>query len=71
MRNTVFFGSPKFELKTYIKDRCGNVDGVKVAVCTNHGTDDNMFNCNWMGVNCYAEHSTSTGHLYFRDIKCF
>ncbi len=72
-RNTVFFGHPQFEVKTYRADRCGNVDPVKVAVCTrtDFETSPTGFACNWMGSTCYGEHSLTTGHLYYRDIKCF
>ncbi len=70
-RNTVFLGHPRFEIKTYMKDRCGNVDAVRVAVCTRTGHTDVPYTCNWLGERCYGEHSLSSGHLFYNGIKCF
>ena len=73
-KNTVLFGHPPFEVKTYMKGRCGNVNAIPVAVCTT--TVESTFNkpnyrCSWMGSRCFAEHSTSTGHLFYTEVKCF
>ncbi len=68
-KNTVFFGMPKFEQKSYLPDRCGNVDGVTVAVCTYKSP--NVYNCRWLGTECYGEHSITNGHLFYQNIKCF
>ncbi len=68
-KNTVFFGRPSFEVKTYLRDRCGNIDPVQVAVCTKTDTST-TYSCTWMGQRCIGEHSISTGHLYYHDIKC-
>ena len=71
-RNTVFFGRPTFEIKTYMDDRCGNVDSVKVAVCSmTNPKARNSYTCTWMGDRCYGEHSIANGHLFYRNIKCF
>ncbi len=70
--NTVFLGRPSFEVKTYKSDRCGNIDPVKVAVCSK--TDpvaSNPYTCTWLGQRCLGEHAISSGHLYYGDIKCF
>ena len=71
-RNTVFFGSPTFEVKTYMKDRCGNIDGTRAAVCTYDYSvkSGNPFKCTWLGSMCYGEHSLTTGHLFYNAIKC-
>ncbi len=69
MINTVFFGMPRFEKKTYMQNRCGNIDGVPVAICKR--TNYPHFECHWQGQNCYGEHAISSGHLYYADIKCF
>ena len=68
-RNSVFFGRPAFEEKTYLPDRCGNVDSVPAAVCTSSGP--NKYTCTWLGKACYAEHSIRNGHLFYNAIKCF
>ncbi len=67
-RNTVFFGTPRFEVKTYIADRCGNIDPAKVAVCTSR--DRRSYSCTWLGQVCYGEHSIRSGHLFYNAIKC-
>ncbi len=69
-RNTVFFGRPRFEVKSYMKDRCGNIDAVMVAVCTASGLDPTEYICHWLGSRCIGEHSITNGHLFYRDIKC-
>ena len=73
MKNSVFFGQPAFETKSYLPDRCGNIDGTKVAICTatNPGMDVSEYNCRWLGMNCYGEHSITTGHLHYSNIKCY
>ncbi len=68
-RNTVFFGRPQFEVKTYMADRCGNIEGCKAALCTK--TDAETYTCRWLGNNCFAEHSISSGHLHYQNIKCY
>ncbi len=73
LRNTVFFGRPKFEVKTYLPNRCGNVDGAPAAICTmdfTSSTEHPAYTCNWLGKSCYAEHSLTNGHLYYADVKC-
>ncbi len=74
IRNTVFFGNPRFEVKTYTSDRCGNIDGTKTAVCTMTSEEGvtglPVFECTFLGQRCYAEHSTVTGHLFFDEIFC-
>ncbi len=73
-RNTVFFGHPRYEVKTYKSDRCGNIDGVKTAICRLTTEKDvtglSKFECTFLGECCYAEHSTSSGHLFFHEIFC-
>ncbi len=67
-KNTVIFGTPNFELKSYLKKRCGNIDAVPAAVCQK--TEPGVFECEFIGQRCFCEHSTSNGHLYFHEIKC-
>ncbi len=75
--NTVVFGYPSFEVKTYKEDRCGNVDFAKVAVCRIVGGLDDMYynrpvyTCTWKGQTCFTEHSITSGHLFYGEIKCF
>ncbi len=79
-RNTVFYGHPIFEVKTYKRDRCGNVSPTAVAICqeTKSGNDPTFptvallptYECHYLGKTCYAEHSMSTGHLFFDEIRC-
>ncbi len=70
-RNSVFLGRPAFEQKTYLPDRCGNVNGVRVATCTLKDAVKNSYACQWLGTNCFGEHSIASGHLFYNDIKCF
>ncbi len=73
--NTIFFGEPPFEVKTYKKDRCGNTVGVPVATCSTipyNQTYKKLGNyfCRFEGKTCYGEHAISTGHLFFGEIRC-
>ncbi len=69
MKNTVLLGSPNFELKTYRRNRCGNTNAVKIAICEfMHNSQE--FQCKLLGNYCYCEHSTVNGHLFFKEIKC-
>ncbi len=72
-KNTIFFGRPAFEVKTYIADRCGNVEPVRAAACTltrGSMTTSGTYTCMWLGTHCVGEHSLSNGHLFYRDIRC-
>ncbi len=73
-RNTVFFAHPRFEVKTYKGDRCGNIDGTKAVVCTQTSDIDcaglPKYTCALLGDRCFAEHSLATGHLFFAEIYC-
>ncbi len=72
-RNTVFFGHPKFEVKTYKDDRCGNIDGVPAAICTDKKISGSVlpkYSCIYKGQQCYAEHSMRNGHLFHNEIFC-
>ncbi len=67
-RNTVLFGTPEFEVKTYLKNRCGNTTPVKIATCSL--VDNIYYHCELLGFKCFCEHSTINGHIFFREIKC-
>ena len=72
---TIFFGQPSFELKTYMKHRCGNIVGVPAAVCSIVAKDKTYiyvgkYYCKYLGKTCYGEHSSQNGHLFFKEIRC-
>ncbi len=73
IRNTVFFGTPSFHVKTYIKSRCGNSSPAAAAVCELTFDDSHylpFFKCKYLGKFCYGEHSTDNGHLHYEEIRC-
>ncbi len=69
--NTVFYGRPSFEPRTYISNRCGMTVAVPTASCKRMAGSSipPKYTCTYLG-ECLAEHSTANGHLFHDEMRC-
>ncbi len=69
--NTVFYGRPSFEARTYMPNRCGMKTAAPAASCKKVGgsKEPPVYICKSLGL-CVAEHSMETGHLFYNEMRC-
>jgi hypothetical protein len=61
-KNTVLMGNPSFKM---VDGMCVNAEPVPVYNCMRRqGT------CQRAGKKCTTKHDTTTGHLFYREVKC-